>query len=140
MTIASNPHLDVVPLPAWPGTTALGRFVTVTRAFTAPSARGKSGEEQMGEYVLVALDDVIDFVESTSTRMPGVLVDAVVSELNARLDLVGYHPEATISNASTVPQWIAMRVSELGEGEYDNILQANVGETHDRPGPGTLTA
>jgi hypothetical protein len=81
----------------------------------------------MDEYVLVALADVTDFVQNTSTRVPGVRVDAVASELNARLDLVGYHPETTVLNASTVPQWIAMRVSELGEGEYDKILQANVG-------------
>ena len=82
----------------------------------------------MDEYVNVTLADVMYFVESTSTHVPGVLVDAVVSELNARLDLVGYHPETTVLNASTVPQWIAMRVEdELGEDEYDRILRANVG-------------
>jgi hypothetical protein len=82
----------------------------------------------MNEYVNLTLADVMNFVESTSTRVPGLLVDAVVSELNARLDLVGYHAETALLNASTVPQWIAMRVKdELGEDEYDRILRANVG-------------
>ena len=72
--------------------------------------------------------DVWDFVENTSTHVPGVLVDAVVSELNSRLHLVGDHPESTVLTAATVPQWIAMRVGDdLGEAEYDRILRANVG-------------
>jgi hypothetical protein len=125
MTIAGNRTATPRCQPG--GNHDLGRLVPIKRTFAAPFVGGKSGEEQMDEYVLVAIDDVRAFVGSTSTRVPGVMVDAVVSELNARLDLVGYHPETTVLNASTVPKWIAMRVSELGAGEYDKILRANVG-------------
>jgi hypothetical protein len=75
----------------------------------------------------VTRDDVRDFVESTSTHVPGVLVDAVVSELEAQLHLVGSHPESTVLTAATVPQWIAIRVNdELGQDKYDEILRNNV--------------
>lgn len=78
--------------------------------------------------IAVTRADVRDFVESTSSHVTGVLVDAVVAELNSRLHLVGDHLETTALNASTVPQWIAMRVrDELGDDEYDKILRGNVG-------------
>ena len=65
--------------------------------------------------------DVREFVENTAT---GVNVDAVVSELNARLHLVGEHPVTTALNASTIQVWIAMRVrDDLGVDAYGKILE-----------------
>jgi hypothetical protein len=74
----------------------------------------------------VTRGDVADFVESTSTHVPGVLVDAVVNELEALLHLVGSHTESTVLTAATVQQWIAIRVNdELGQDKYDEILRNN---------------
>jgi hypothetical protein len=76
----------------------------------------------------VTRSDVRDFVENTSTHVPRVLVDAVVSELEARLQLSGNHPTTTVLTAATVPQWIALRVEdELGQAQYDAILRENIG-------------
>lgn len=84
--------------------------------------------EKKNMNIAVPRTDVRDFVESTSAHVPGVLVDAVVAELDARLGLVGDHPETTALNAPTVQQWIEMRVKdELGEDGYDKVLRANVG-------------
>ena len=75
--------------------------------------------------VAVTRADVREFVENTST---GVLVDSVVSELEARLHLVGDHPATTVLTASTVQPWSAIRVQEdLGDDEYGKILRANAG-------------
>lgn len=72
--------------------------------------------------------DVRDFVEKTSNHVPGVLVDAVVSELHSKLHLLGDHPKTTVLTVATMPQWIAIRIRDgLGEAEYGRILQANVG-------------
>jgi hypothetical protein len=71
--------------------------------------------------ITITFADVREFVESTAT---GVLVDAVVSVLNARLHLVGEHPVTTTLNASTIQAWIAMRVrDDLGVDAYDEILR-----------------
>lgn len=65
--------------------------------------------------------DVRDFVGATAT---GVKVDAVVSELVARLHLVGEHPMTTALNPTTIQPWIAMRVrDDLGVGAYEEILR-----------------
>ncbi len=65
--------------------------------------------------------DVRDFVEATAT---GVNVDVVVSELDARLHLVGEHPITTALNPTTIHPWIAMRVrDDLGVGAYQDILR-----------------
>jgi hypothetical protein len=54
-----------------------------------------------------------------------VLVDAVVSELNAKLHLVGEHPVTTALDPSTVQPWIALRIrDDLGVDEYGEILRA----------------
>jgi hypothetical protein len=80
----------------------------------------------MDNTVRVTFGDVRDFVESNSSHVPGALVDAVASELNARLGLVGDHPTTTVLNAATVPQWIAIRVeNDLGQDLYDKILREN---------------
>ena len=72
--------------------------------------------------------DVRDFVKKTSGHVPGVLIEAVVSEQNSRLDLVGDHPETTALTAYTVQQWIEIRVfAGVGDDEYDRILRENVG-------------
>jgi len=77
--------------------------------------------------VTVTQADVRDFVEKSSADVGGVNVDAVVAELNARLELVGEHPESTVLTAATVQQWIALRVEQdLDEGEYERILRNNV--------------
>ncbi|WP_409429228.1 hypothetical protein [Mycobacterium sp. SMC-11] len=65
--------------------------------------------------------DVREFVEATAT---GVNIDAVVSELVARLPLVGEHPMTTALNPTTIQAWIAIRGrDDLGVDKYEEILR-----------------
>ena len=67
----------------------------------------------MKYQVAVTRADVREFVENTSSG--DVVVDAVVAELDAKLQLVGDHTPTTVLTPSTIQQWIAIRVKEVRE-------------------------
>ena len=81
--------------------------------------------------VRVTTADVRDAVEKLVKEKgkTGVLIDAVVAELQARLNLAGEHPETTFLNSGTVQAWIASEIrNRLGDDEFDKILDANTDE------------
>jgi len=80
--------------------------------------------------VRVTTADVRDAVERLAKEKgkTGVIVDAVVAELQARLDLVGEHPETTALNSSNVPAWIEKKIADRLGDEFDKILDANSDE------------
>jgi hypothetical protein len=56
----------------------------------------------------------------------GVAVDAVVSEIDSTLSLIGEHPVTTMLNWSTVMPWIAHQIGqELGATKFEEIFRAN---------------
>lgn len=56
----------------------------------------------------------------------GVAVDALVSEIDSELNLVGEHPATSNLNWSTVMVWIAQRIGEeLGAAKFAESLEAN---------------
>jgi hypothetical protein len=80
--------------------------------------------------VIVTRGDVRDVIEKKSTHVPGVSLQAVASELNARFpNLVGEHNVTTALRSDTVAEWIEMIIDELiGAAAWDEILKANVTE------------
>ena len=77
--------------------------------------------------VRVTRADVADVVRERSAGVPGVEVDAVVSELVERLpDLVGEHTATTALGANTVPAWIGQQIDdEYTPSAFDAVLKAN---------------
>jgi hypothetical protein len=78
--------------------------------------------------VRVTPADVSDAVEELVAEKDkdGVLVDAVVAELQAKLNLAGEHRETIGLNSSTVSTWIRDQIAtRLGDDEFDRILDAN---------------
>jgi hypothetical protein len=56
----------------------------------------------------------------------GVAVDAVVSEIDSMLSLIGEHPVTTMLNWSTIMPWIAHQIGqELGATKFEEIFRAN---------------
>jgi hypothetical protein len=74
--------------------------------------------------VTVTQADVRDVVVERSAHLPNVMVDAVVSELNEKLGLVGEHNMTTALRSDTVKPWIEMQIDgELGDAGFEDILQ-----------------
>jgi hypothetical protein len=79
--------------------------------------------------VNVTRGDLRDVVIVKSKHVPGVLVDAVVNEVNERLHLVGVHNATTALRADTVPQWINQEIDdEYGADGFEKVLKNNVDE------------
>lgn len=77
--------------------------------------------------VLVTRADLADVVREKAAGATGVDVEAVVSELIARLpDLVGEHTATSALRADTVHAWIELQIDEAyTKPEFDEVLKAN---------------
>jgi hypothetical protein len=82
----------------------------------------------MSETVQVVRADVQQVVETLAAYFgfDDVAVDAVVSEIDSQLNLIGEHPATPMLNWSTFMPWIALQIGrELGAAKFDEILEAN---------------
>lgn len=82
----------------------------------------------MSTTVRIVPADVREVVAALAAYLgyDGVAVDAVVCEIDSRLNLIGEHPATTGLNWSTVMPWIAGRIgADLGAAEFKKILEAN---------------
>jgi hypothetical protein len=82
----------------------------------------------MSETVNVLRTDVADVIAELAAYFghQEVAVDAVVSEIDAALHLVGRHPLTTMLSPSTVRIWIAGRLAaDFGRTKFEEILANN---------------
>jgi len=81
----------------------------------------------MSLTVLITTADVRDAVESLAKEKgrTGVIVDAVVAELQARLNLVREHPATTALNWSNVLEGLKKEITDRLGDQFDKILDAN---------------
>lgn len=77
--------------------------------------------------VNVTREDVRDVIVNKAKHTPGVLVDAVLNEVNEKLNLVGVYNATTALRADTVAHWINQKIDdEYGVNGFEHVLKNNV--------------
>lgn len=101
------------------------RYIDILRSLNPDEVLSKRLDAiEKAPRVTVTRADVRDVVTRKVEGAPGMIVDALVTELDEQLGLVGEHDMTTALRPDTVEPWIEMQIEgALGDDGFNQIVQ-----------------
>jgi hypothetical protein len=101
------------------------RYIDILRSLNPDAVlRKRLDAIESAPKIMVTRADVRDVVTHKARGVPSVIIDAVVTELDQQLDLVGEHNMTTALRPDTVEPWIEMQIDgALGDDGFNQIVQ-----------------